>query len=69
MAVSQVHSKLPRFMCSSFAGNTFADVVRHIGYVHSLILTFLSPVASVGAKSSTRCLGRTRHTYIDGMVT
>lgn len=43
-------SKIACFLCGRFAGNTFADVVRHIGYVHACQPNFLVTCGLQGCK-------------------
>lgn len=43
-------SKITCFLCASFAGGSFRDVVRHIGYVHSFEPNFTVTCGLHGCK-------------------
>ncbi len=57
-------SKITCFLCASFAGSSFSDVVRHIGYVHAFEPNFLVTCGLHGCKRQYKSFGAYRvHLY------
>lgn len=57
-------SKITCFLCASFAGGSFSDVVRHIGYVHSFDPNFTVTCGLHGCKRQYKSFGAYRvHLY------
>ena len=52
------------FLCASFAGRSFSDVVRHIGYVHAFEPNFSVTCGLHGCKRQYKSFGAYRvHLY------
>ena len=57
-------SRILCFLCTSFAGRSFADVVRHIGYVHACDPHFFVTCGLHGCKQQYRSYsGYRKHLY------
>ena len=57
-------SKITCFLCGSFAGGSFSDVVRHIGYVHAFDPNFTVTCGLHGCKRQYKTFGAYRvHLY------